>query len=102
MASGSSQDSPVPAGKSPPRARWAKKGGCRKILQCGFRESNSRVERGGGHCDRARGNGHAASEILFSLWAGDIYTSPGRFVTSPALTSLPVAPRSPVNPPVSR
>ena len=60
------------------------------------------VERGGGHCDRARGNGHAASEILFSLWAGDIYTSPGRFVTSPALTSLPVAPRSPVNPPVSR
>ena len=44
-------------------------------------------ERGGGHCDRASGNGHAASEILFSLWAGDIYTSSGRFVTSPALTS---------------
>ena len=37
----SSQDSPVPAGKSPPRARWAKKGGMWKILQGGFRESNA-------------------------------------------------------------
>ena len=37
----SSKDSPVPAGKSPPRARWAKKRGVWKILQGGFRESNA-------------------------------------------------------------
>ena len=41
FVTGSSQDSPVPAGKSPPRARWAKKRGVRKILQGGFPESNA-------------------------------------------------------------